>query len=205
MSTRTISPLRQRMIDDMTARQVGPRTQKAYIQMSRLLKAAVASSSSRIETWPSFQVVPNEPSSRQMNFGADLTCLRQATWMKSRFAGELILCIDLGHPDRRAAALAPLPNACAEALEPSHAAHGITCVNGPIIADHLNASNRRADFKQHNRVKFRSSRQQLRRLTAEGVRSAQPSAAEKFSADRLRDLRANSVIYRCRPGTGIFI
>ena len=32
MSMRMISPLRQSMIDDMTARQVGPRTQQAYIR-----------------------------------------------------------------------------------------------------------------------------------------------------------------------------
>jgi integrase/recombinase XerD len=32
MSMRTISSLRQSMIDDMTARQVGPRTQQAYIR-----------------------------------------------------------------------------------------------------------------------------------------------------------------------------
>ena len=32
MSMREISPLRQSMIDDMTARQMGPKTQKAYIR-----------------------------------------------------------------------------------------------------------------------------------------------------------------------------
>ena len=31
-STRAISPLRQRMIDDMTLRKLGPRTQTAYIR-----------------------------------------------------------------------------------------------------------------------------------------------------------------------------
>ena len=31
MSVRTISQLRQRMIDDMTARQLGPQTQRHYI------------------------------------------------------------------------------------------------------------------------------------------------------------------------------
>jgi integrase/recombinase XerD len=35
MSMRTISPLRQSMIDDMIARQVGPRTQQAYIRSCR--------------------------------------------------------------------------------------------------------------------------------------------------------------------------
>ena len=39
MSTRTISQLRQRMIDDMTARQVGPRTQKAYIRSCKRFAA----------------------------------------------------------------------------------------------------------------------------------------------------------------------
>jgi len=35
MSMRTISPLRQSMIDDMTARQMGPKTQKDYIRSCR--------------------------------------------------------------------------------------------------------------------------------------------------------------------------
>ena len=36
MSMRTISPLRQSMIDDMTARQIGPKTQKDYIRSCKL-------------------------------------------------------------------------------------------------------------------------------------------------------------------------
>jgi hypothetical protein len=32
MSMRTISPLRQSMMDEMTARQMGPKTQKDYIR-----------------------------------------------------------------------------------------------------------------------------------------------------------------------------
>ena len=36
MSMRTISPLRQSMIDDMTARQMGPKTQKDYIRSCKL-------------------------------------------------------------------------------------------------------------------------------------------------------------------------
>jgi integrase/recombinase XerD len=39
MSTRTINPLRQSVIDDMTARQVGPRTQKAYIRSCKRFAA----------------------------------------------------------------------------------------------------------------------------------------------------------------------
>ena len=37
MSMRTINPLRQSMIDDMTARQIGPKTQKDYIRSCRRL------------------------------------------------------------------------------------------------------------------------------------------------------------------------
>ena len=36
MSMRKISPLRQSMIDDMTARQMGPKTQKDYIRSCKL-------------------------------------------------------------------------------------------------------------------------------------------------------------------------
>ena len=39
MSTRTISPLRQRMIDDMTARRLGPRTQQGYIRSCKRFAA----------------------------------------------------------------------------------------------------------------------------------------------------------------------
>ena len=39
MSMRTISPLRQRMIEDMTARQVGPKTQRDYIRSCKRLAA----------------------------------------------------------------------------------------------------------------------------------------------------------------------
>jgi integrase/recombinase XerD len=39
MSTCTISPLRQRMIDDMTARHLGPWTQKAYIRSCKRFTA----------------------------------------------------------------------------------------------------------------------------------------------------------------------
>ena len=39
MSMRTINPLRQSMIDDMTARQLGPRTQQAYIRSCKRFAA----------------------------------------------------------------------------------------------------------------------------------------------------------------------
>ena len=39
MSTRTIGLLRQRMIDDMTARQLGPRTQQGYIRSCKRFAA----------------------------------------------------------------------------------------------------------------------------------------------------------------------
>ena len=58
------------------------------IQTSRLLKAAVASSNSRMEIWPSFQsaVEPYVPSIKQMNFGADRTLFKHITWMNSRLS-----------------------------------------------------------------------------------------------------------------------
>ena len=49
MSMRTISPLRQSMIDDMTARQMGPKTQKDYI---RSLPSCSPSSSAARRTRP---------------------------------------------------------------------------------------------------------------------------------------------------------
>ena len=44
MSTETISPLRQRMIEDMKARQLGPHTQRSHIHKYKrsLICAAVA-------------------------------------------------------------------------------------------------------------------------------------------------------------------
>ena len=39
MSMRTINPLRQSMIDDMTARQLGPRTQQASIRSCKRFAA----------------------------------------------------------------------------------------------------------------------------------------------------------------------
>ena len=44
MSTSTISPLRQRMIDDMTARQLGPKTQRFYIRCCQRFAAFLARS-----------------------------------------------------------------------------------------------------------------------------------------------------------------
>lgn len=87
MSTRTISPMRQRMIDDMTARQLGPRTQQGYFGSCKrfaVLRCSLRCATSAMVVFRQTHIFAAK--SDEANQGAAFVCLE----------GEIGSCVRSG-------------------------------------------------------------------------------------------------------------
>jgi site-specific recombinase XerD len=77
-STEAVSPLRQRMLDDMRMRKCEPKTQEAYVRAVRRLAAFLKRSpdTATVEDLRAFQLHPVDSGTSPSTFNATLTALK---------------------------------------------------------------------------------------------------------------------------------